>query len=257
MLAVVALIVIIIALLLPSLHAAREQARRSVCLSQQHQITAGTIAYSSEHQGKTPEYRSWAMHFITGPDTAANQELLGQLVGDPEVYFCPSHQAVSFDDPAVGWNGTGVRYMSYGPIGFWQQSLPNASAWSKHYVDLPEVPATSIDNQGNRPIRRHEATARIAMITDSQISWYAGSWGISFTYPGDGVWPDDPGYYAYYAYPHRDKKNGWAGTNVAYFDGSGEWRNRQDMVNESGPYPHGAKWIMHYKRGIYEGLVFW
>lgn len=256
MLAVVALIMIIIALLLPSLSRAKELARRSICLSQQHQISVGSIAYSSANQSKTPEYRSWAMHFISGPDTPLNQQLLQELTGDPQVYYCPSDERVSYEDPIVGWNGTGSRYMSYGPIGIWQQSLTTNSGWAKHYVDLPEEPATSVDQQGNRPKRRYEATSQVAMITDSQIAWYAGSWGISFTYPGDDVWPDDPGYYAYYAYPHRTL-NAWAGTNVVYFDGSGEWRNTSDIVNESIPYPHGAKWIMHYKRGIYEGPVFW
>jgi len=248
---------IIISLLMPSLGKAREAARRSICLSNQHQITVGAISYSSENQSHTPEYRSWAMHFISGPDTGKNQRMLEQLTGDPEVYYCPSDRRVSYDDPSVGWNGAGSRYMSYGPIGIWQQSLTSTSGWAKHYIDLPERPAASIDDQGNRPQRRHDATAQVALITDSQIAWYAGSWGISFTYPGDGIWPDDPGYYAYYAYPHRTGQNAWAGSNAVYFDGSGEWRNFADMVDVTAPYPHGAKWIMHYKRGIYEGPVFW
>ena len=34
-------------------------------------------------------------------------------------------------------------------------------------------------------IRLAAANAEMAVTTDSQISWYAGSWGLSFTYPGE------------------------------------------------------------------------
>ena len=259
MLLVVAVIVLLIAMLLPSLQGGREMARRAKCLTQQHAIATGAIQYAGGNGGKLPVMHSWATHFITGTPEAYidNRELLLSLSGSPETYYCPSHTQLKRDNPSVGWNGSAQdRFMSYGPIGIWQQSSSVVS-WPKTYTSITPFTKPTVAHQGNRPTRLASASGSLAVTTDAQISWYAGAWGLSFTYPGDGVWPENPGYYAYYAYPHRNGFNAWAGSNAVFFDGSGRWGNFDQIVEKAAPYPHGAKWVMHYQRGIYEGLVFW
>ena len=257
LLVVISIIVLLIALLLPALGTARETARRAMCAGNQRQIVIGALAYADDHTGRLPIIQSWAMHFITSTPSVVvdNRPLMLDLAGTPEGWYCPSHRMVSADDPVIGWDGiANDRFMSYGPIGIWHQSTTSIS-WPKTYTQFPVLPPT-LERQGNRPVRVAEAHPDMAVVTDAQISWYAGSWGISFTYPGDGVFPN-AGYYADYAYPHRDGSGAWAGTNAAFFDGSATWRAFEDIVDETGPYPHGAKWIMHYERGTYEGAVFW
>jgi type II secretory pathway pseudopilin PulG len=265
MLAIVAIIMILLSLLMPSLRHARELARRSICLSNQHQIVVGTISYSNDNLQVLPLVETWATHFVSdnvnGPVNDKRGTYLKILGGganvDPRVFYCPSHAVLDADNAVAGWNSLNPnRYMSYGPIGIWQQNATSVT-WSKHYVALPPLTTPTVARQGNRPIKRSQAIPQIAVVTDSQISWYAGSWGLSFTYPGDGLWPNHPGYYSFYSFPHRTGNNAWAGTNVVYYDGSGQWRHAEDILNRSIAYPHGAKWIMHYNRGIYEGPVYW
>ncbi len=258
LLVVISIIILLIALLLPAIGNAREVGRRAVCASNQRQIATGSTSYANDHNGVLPVFETWAMHFVTSnPGVVVDpRDLLIEIGGSPDTYYCPSHKELRRDDPVYGWDSVNPnRYMSYGPIGIWQQST-TAVSWPKTYTAYPQVDPT-LPRQGNRPVRLSEAEPDMAVSTDSQISWYAGTWGISFTYPGDGVWPNDPGYYAYLSYPHREGDNSWAGTNAAFFDGSSQWRNFDQIFDDGAPYPHGAKWIMHYQRGVYEGAVFW
>ncbi len=259
MLLVVALIALLISILLPSLTNARETARRVKCLANQRMIASGAAAYAGANRGHLPIYKTWTTHSISSsPDGYVDaRPLLLELTGSIDGYYCPSHKVLDAATPGVGWNGTSQdRYMSYGPIGIWYQSMLSAS-FPKTYTAKPVFTKPTVDHQGNRPTRLAAASPDLAISTDSQLSWYAGSWGLSFTYPGDGIWPEHSGYYSYYAYPHRDAWNAWTGSNVVFYDGSGQWGNVGDIVRKNAPYPHGAKWIMHYQRGIYEGLVFW
>src|SRR5690349_478605 len=54
LLVVVGLIAVLIALLLPAVSSAREQARRARCLSNLHQIANGLVAYASNNEGLFP-----------------------------------------------------------------------------------------------------------------------------------------------------------------------------------------------------------
>jgi prepilin-type N-terminal cleavage/methylation domain-containing protein len=259
MLLVVAIIALLIAILLPSLDNAREMARRAKCLTQQHLITVGAISYAGSNGGRLPAVNTWAPHYVSNniDYLADGRPLLLEIAGSPDPLYCPSHRQLSQTDPVNGWNGSSTeRFMSYGPIGIWTQATVSVP-WSKHYVDRNPWTTPSVQHQGNRPVLLQRADGNLAVVTDSQISWYAGSFGLSFTTPGDGVWPESPAYYAYWAYPHRTRGLAWAGSNAVFFDGSGRWGNTADIMKKNLPYPHGAKWIMHRNRGVYEGLVFW
>jgi prepilin-type N-terminal cleavage/methylation domain-containing protein/prepilin-type processing-associated H-X9-DG protein len=52
LLVVIAVIALLLALLVPALRAAREQARRAVCLSNLRQLTLAWIAYADQHDGR-------------------------------------------------------------------------------------------------------------------------------------------------------------------------------------------------------------
>jgi len=57
-LVVVAIIALLVSILLPSLTKAREQAKRTLCASNQHQIGLAMVAYSVDHKNTLP-YRGW------------------------------------------------------------------------------------------------------------------------------------------------------------------------------------------------------
>ena len=60
LLVVVAIIAILAAMLLPALQAAREKARRSVCLNNLNQMAKGLESYSSEYGGYLPCFCGWS-----------------------------------------------------------------------------------------------------------------------------------------------------------------------------------------------------
>ena len=225
LLIVIAIIAILAAMLLPALAQAKERAKRVVCMNNQRQLALGVAAFASGSDGELPLYESWSTHFITDSVNGVhdNRNYLLDLIGDPQSLYCPSHEALRMDDPDHGWNGSNnSRYVSYSPIGIWQQSLASIS-WPKHYDGLPQQATPTLAVQGNRPKRMSQAEPGLALSTDAQNSWHAG--GLGFTYPGF-LWPDNPAYYAHYAYPHRDSSGAWAGQSVVFFDGSTQYQRR-------------------------------
>lgn len=54
LLVVIAIIAILMAILMPALHIAREQGKRAVCLSHLRQLTMGWMLYAEDYDGKIP-----------------------------------------------------------------------------------------------------------------------------------------------------------------------------------------------------------
>ncbi|HEY8665863.1 MAG TPA: type II secretion system protein [Tepidisphaeraceae bacterium] len=82
LLVVIAIIGVLIAILLPALHKAREAANKAACGSNMRQVMTGFLMFASEHQGTLPggwwdrgnadtEKRCWLMG--AGPYTSAPQ----------------------------------------------------------------------------------------------------------------------------------------------------------------------------------------
>ncbi len=67
LMAVIAILSVLLAILLPALGRARELARRAVCANNQHQMALGTLTYATDHRGRFPittrelgtEHASW------------------------------------------------------------------------------------------------------------------------------------------------------------------------------------------------------
>ena len=90
LLAVVALISILIAMLLPSMVRSKEIARRAVCASNLHQLGTGMLGYAAEASGRIPiGYIDGAQgsnyHMIWSHAATKQYMMLGRLVGRREV----------------------------------------------------------------------------------------------------------------------------------------------------------------------------
>ena len=113
LLVVIAVIAVLMAVLLPSLRAARERAKRTVCAANLQQIGRGIMIYAMDHDrlpvAEVPKTRSWwwrpglhdTIYLTTHPDAIGEPRRrwevwnLGYLhhtqsIENPEVFYCPT-----------------------------------------------------------------------------------------------------------------------------------------------------------------------
>ena len=136
LLVVIAVIAGLIAIMIPALSRAREQARRAVCLSNLRQLTTAWIAYTDQHDGKLVSGRAFqnAAHgnrklkgwlgraFLNSADRATvmadpNKGTLWPYLRDIDIYRCASGQAghlVTYQIVA-GANGSDIEGTMTGP----------------------------------------------------------------------------------------------------------------------------------------------
>lgn len=116
-LVVVAIIALLISILLPSLKAAREQAKITVCASNLHQIGISITHYVNESRGELPvvfrsstAFTTYFMRFDGAHDGAVNLGLLSnrRYVNEPHVFYCPGQDStksasLAYDGPDNPW----------------------------------------------------------------------------------------------------------------------------------------------------------
>ncbi len=106
LLVVVAIIGILAALLIPAIQAAREAARRSQCLSNEHQIGIATMQFLNVHAGHFP----WTYH-QSNSDADSWMTTLGPFLENVnEMRLCPDDPA---GDARVQANSAGLVSTSY------------------------------------------------------------------------------------------------------------------------------------------------
>jgi prepilin-type N-terminal cleavage/methylation domain-containing protein/prepilin-type processing-associated H-X9-DG protein len=129
LLAVIAIIGILAAMLLPALSKSRERARGIICVSNNRQLTLALLLYANDHNDYLPynygmagsTFRTninWVNNVMTwdlSPDNTnlatLTQAALGSFVSSSTaIYRCPSDQVLSPTQIAAGWSG---RIRSY------------------------------------------------------------------------------------------------------------------------------------------------
>lgn len=159
LLVAIAVMVVLIGLLVPSLAGVREQARRIVCASNQRQIGLATHMFSDENKGQLPpsvflpvytpnaEYRPQDMVMVHLDEKTRAVIYSGQLwdglgylydqqyLPAPSVFYCPSHRGqVRLENYQDQWRGapgdiiTNYHYRGMGPEGRTKLSLIPADA---------------------------------------------------------------------------------------------------------------------------------
>jgi prepilin-type N-terminal cleavage/methylation domain-containing protein/prepilin-type processing-associated H-X9-DG protein len=105
LLVVIGIIALLLAILLPALQEARERGRRTVCLSNLHQIHLAMTMYADDNEGKLPTRLEKSGNKIWGNwlGSSWNPYGLGHLIDegyatDPRIFYCPSNVMCRFKE---------------------------------------------------------------------------------------------------------------------------------------------------------------
>jgi len=159
LLVVITIISILAGMLLPSLNRAREQARRAVCMSNQHQIHLALVMYSMDQKGWYPVYPTAG----AGADARASLTVLlaRKYIEAGGVFRCLSSDdseatglPTSFDP---GSNPIPANCLSYA-------YSPNVSSRSASYVAV----------LADRTETNHQGEGVNVTYNDGHISWQSG-----------------------------------------------------------------------------------
>ncbi len=217
LLVVIAIIALLLAILLPSLGAAREQGKRIVCLHNLNQLTLAWMLYADDNDGKIPYsdvWWSWQANPPVGPCWTEWYDKPGEPLGhepiaedwyngfkkgtlwkyltNVKLYKCP--------------NGGRDEYLTYTIV----DSMNGYCGWGD-YSEYDDLKITNI-NQIRSP------GARMVFLGESPVS--TGTWGIKYKTEG---WWDPP--------PKLHSK----GTTFSFADGHSEfwkWRDSRTAKTE-------------------------
>ena len=268
LLVVIAIIGVMLAMLLPSLGAARDAARNSICVGNLRQMAIAQNNYAVDRKDYTFWTQMWNTDFIYFKNVPAGQNPTGcdgrpwllTLMASPniKVFYCP-RSTLNPNDPIDGWNQstapdlTVVR-LTYGLVSMREPTpyqLGQGTIYTNPmvYADLP-APTYVSPSTGNRPKKLSSIPApdKIAVATDAQRAYYSA--GVGFSYPGYTTtpWGQSVGDYVY---PHRRQDNSWDGTTTSFFDGHAGYVKRENLGTLSGPPSSTAKyWISQGGAGV-------
>ena len=197
LLVVVAIIALLIAILLPSLKSAREQARVAVCSSNEHQLSVGFHTYATDNVGFLPVYSygfsaydfaypPFWHHVIVPYMGGESGDSFGFIGPDADDDFmpCPSRQRPG----AIGtvWP-VAVGHQSYGT------SYPTIFAFYSPPERVPFASLPAFDGSA----RLDKVPPGVYMVADGRCYYPGGrteihnpmahnAWAINYDFDGDG-----------------------------------------------------------------------
>jgi len=194
LLVVVAIVLVLVALIVPGIRSSKEAAARAVCLGNLRQLATSSLQYAQDHGGVLP-HTAWNsnpalskrwMHELA---PYVNADLAtGDLITANAVFRCPKGAAFKQFGRAktyLGWD-----YVDYSPVGLYAASL----------------------NEVNMPVRLQSVPglSKVAMIVESNNAGHAALW------PG-WTWDNIMTTSINETPPPVERHNG--GMHIAYCDG--------------------------------------
>ena len=190
LLVVIGIIALLIAILMPALQRAREEARRVRCLSQQRQLTMAWIMYADNHKGHIvsgwtrpitdPNFNDWVSQGDS--PTCLSDGLLWPYLRNAEVYKCPNDRIsyyhtysinswlngegnVAGPDPAIFTTMSQIRYSSQTFV-FIEEEDPRGYEINSFWI--PPYPNT---NWGDIPAPMHDKVCILSFADGHALQW--------------------------------------------------------------------------------------
>ncbi|MEX0778064.1 MAG: prepilin-type N-terminal cleavage/methylation domain-containing protein [Phycisphaeraceae bacterium] len=222
LLVVIAIVALLIALLLPVLGQARESARRSVCLSNQHQLTLAMTLYAEDRGGWIPcRTNAWQDPHVA--DFTNDSPIWVSYLSDYTVedssgaLYCPSYHNSDVYTQQRAW----PRDWGWGKIYYWgyQYYGGYGNGNAPNWVNTTYPSATRLTDKPNTPV--------FGDITRG----IPGSVWVNYAHGGNGSWNTGAQDRLYgQGTPVPEALSGAPlGMNSARLDGSAAWSRTSNL----------------------------
>lgn len=240
LLVVIAIVSLLTAILMPSLHKARDKAREVLCLSNLRQQGSVFMTYAADHDGWFPEHDNlWPKFVLDGGSNMITP--LADYIGDPAMFYCPVSRRYS--------GGNNANHPDYyldvagGPYAGWNRG-PNGDCWNAiiSYYWLPNfqlynggVIPINYYNDNKRMRKMSEVDAGLALVTDMCSMWcssYEAACGVDWAameFDANSIVWSDVGH-----------SSSIGGLNVLYGAFNAEKRDWEDLEVQIGTYEGAA-----------------
>lgn len=197
LLVVVTIIVMLIAILLPSMKLARNAAQEAACTSNERQQVLAMLVYTGDNRGQFPEHhapwpfyvRYWSSASVSWY-TNIHAALRPNYIPNGKMTICPRRGANVLDS----WMFNPAAYD--GSYGGWDANTPIVGLTYAWYANYRPAHLSMAAGQRLFPARVTTATARDVLLTHLMMRVPAGYFGVhwyyDFTHGDHDALPTDP-----------------------------------------------------------------
>ncbi len=231
LLVVIAIIAILAAILFPVFARARENARRSSCLSNMKQMGLGIIQYTQDYDEKYPPVNS-NLALPTPPATPGPGQYIGwgdeiqPYLKSVQILQCPSESDAPSDNPAAGGVAGSPGYSDYYMNSLLQQQASGgAPQGGISQAAIAQVSSTIMNGEG--PSNRARSNSNGCNFSFTATAPVCGTTPVQLARVSNGL----PGT----ALSPRSFERHLEGANYSFCDGHAKWLKPTNVWNGNSP----------------------